>query len=313
MHPDPPSLGVLLRAWHPEPAALLAVALAAVLYAGGLWRLRRRGDPWPLRRTLAFGLGLGSVLLATCTGLGRYGMLSFSVHMVQHMVLSMLSPILLLLGAPLTLALRALPVTAGRAGTPRRLLLRVLHSRLVRTLSFAPVAAALFVVSLYGLYFTPLFALAMGSQVGHVLMLGHFLAVGLLFFWPVVGVDPAPGRPSHMFRILMLAASAPFHAFFGISLMYSSSVLGPDRFLAAARSWGWDPLADQATAGAIAWAFTEVPTLLALGVVFLQWSRDDRRAAVRHDRRAARDGDAELGAYNARLAAMARSSVRERG
>lgn len=302
----PPSADVLLLAWQPDPVVLAGAAVAAGAYGCGLARLARRGDRWPLARTASFGLGLLTVLAVTCTGLGRYGMASFSVHMVQHMVLSMISPILLLLGAPLTLALRALPTCTGAPGIPRRLLLAAVHSRIARIATWPPVAVGVFIVSLYSLYFTPLFTTVMASRPGHLWMLAHFLAVGLLFFWPVIGIDPAPKRPPHGFRMLMLAVTAPFHAFFGIAVMSSTAPLGPDHFAHAARLWDTDPMEDQARAGAIAWAFSEIPTLLTLAVVFLQWNRSERRTATRHDRRAVLDGDAELAAYNKHLSALAR-------
>ncbi|MFJ9544500.1 cytochrome c oxidase assembly protein, partial [Streptomyces sp. NPDC101225] len=191
----PPTLSRLL-AWHPQPLPVepLACALALAAYGLGVWRLRRRGDRWPLARTLLWTAGVLTVAEVTCTGVGGYGMEMFSVHMVQHMVLSMLSPILLLLGAPVTLALRALPTAArGRLG-PREVLTRLLHSRAARVVSSPLFTLPLFIASLYGLYFTPLFDLLMGGWLGHEWMLAHFLATGLLFFWPILGVDPAPRR-----------------------------------------------------------------------------------------------------------------------
>lgn len=94
--------------WSADPFFLVACLLALGLYGWGVLRLRRRGDAWPVGRTVSFAVGVLTVMLVMCTGLNDYGMVMFSVHMVQHMVISMLSPILLLLGAPMTLALRAL-------------------------------------------------------------------------------------------------------------------------------------------------------------------------------------------------------------
>ena len=305
MPTDPPTLARLL-AWHPQPLPVepLACLLALLLYGAGVLRLRRRGDRWPIGRVLAWTGGVLSVAAVTCTGIGGYGMALFSVHMVQHMVLSMLSPVLLLLGAPATLALRALPA-AGRGRTgPRELFTAFLHSRFAAVISSPLFTLPLFIASLYGLYFTPLFDRAMRSWPGHEWMLAHFLATGLLFFWPIMGLDPAPRRPGHLMRMLELFIGMPFHAFFGISVMMSSGpVVG--FFSHPPVAWHVSPLSDQTAGGGIAWAFSEVPTLLVLLALLVQWFRSDARAAARGDRQAARDGDAELAAYNAYLARLA--------
>lgn len=201
------------------------------------------------------------------------------------MVLAMLSPILLLLGAPVTLALRALPA-AGRGRTgPREVLTWFLHSRLARVLSSPLFTLPLFIASLYGLYFTPLFDLAMRSWLGHEWMLAHFLVTGLLFFWPILGIDPAPRRPSHLLRKLELFIGMPFHAFFGIAVMMSSSLI-VGFFAHPPAAWHISPLSDQNTGGGIAWAFSEIPTLLVLMAVLVRWAGSDRRTAARTDRQA---------------------------
>jgi cytochrome c oxidase assembly factor CtaG len=216
----------------------------------------------------------------------------------------MLAPILLLLGAPITLALRALPAARhGRTGL-REILIRLLHSRPARVVSSPLFTLPLFIASLYGLYFSPLFDFLMGSWLGHEWMLAHFLVTGLLFFWPILGVDPAPRRPSHVLRMLELFVGMPFHAFFGIAVMMSSSVIATF-FARPPAAWHIGPLADQNTAGGIAWAFSEVPTLLVLLALLVQWAATDRRTAARTDRQADRDHDAELAAYNAYLARLA--------
>nr|WP_240509811.1 cytochrome c oxidase assembly protein [Streptomyces malaysiense] len=301
----PPTLGRLL-AWHPQPLPVepLVCLLGLALYGLAVWRLRRRGDHWPHHRTLLWSAGVLTVAAVTCTGLNGYGMQMFSAHMVQHMVLSMLSPILLLLGAPITLALRALPA-AGRGRTgPREILVRLVHSRLARVVSSPFFTLPLFIASLYGLYFTPLFDFFMHSWLGHEWMLAHFLMTGLLFFWPIMGVDPAPRRPSHVLRMLELFIGMPFHAFFGIAVMMSSGLI-VGFYAHPPAAWHLDPLADQNTGGGIAWAFSEIPTVLVLLALLVQWAASDRRTADRTDRQARRDQDAELTAYNAYLARLA--------
>ena len=303
----PPSLPRLL-AWHPQPIPLFPVLclIAAVLYGAGTYRLFRRGDRWPIGRALAFVLGLGLVLGMTASGIGGYGMRLLSVHMVQHMTLSLLAPVLLLLGAPVTLALRALHPAARGHRAVREYLVAALHSRPARFLTSALFTLPLFIASLYGLYFTPLFGILMRTWWGHDLMLAHFLIVGLLFFYPLLGVDPAPRRPQPVLGILELLAGMPFHAFFGIAVMMSSAVIAPFFTHVLPATWPTSALADQRTAGGIAWAVGEIPTVLVLLVLAAQWRRADNRAAVRADRAADRNHDAELAAYNQHLADLAR-------
>ncbi|KPC65794.1 cytochrome c oxidase assembly protein [Streptomyces sp. NRRL F-5639] len=286
-----------------EPFFLVGCLLALALYGWGVVRLRRRGDAWPVGRTVGFVAGVLTVALVMCTALNDYGMVLFSVHMVQHMVISMLSPILLLLGAPVTLTLRALPSAGrGRKG-PRELLVALLHSRYMRVITHPAFTIPLFIASLYALYFTPLFDFLMGSKVGHIAMMVHFLAVGLVFFWPIMGVDPGPHRPGYVMRMLELFAGMPFHAFFGIALMMASAPM-VETYADPPASLQVSALSDQSAAGGIAWAFSEIPSVIVLVALVFQWYVSEQRTARRRDRRADRDGDRELAAYNAYLASL---------
>ncbi|WP_328429247.1 cytochrome c oxidase assembly protein [Streptomyces sp. NBC_00443] len=290
-------------AWSADPFFLVACLVGLALYAWGVVRLTRRGDKWPVGRTVSYVAGVLSVMLVMCTGLNDYGMVMFSVHMVQHMVISMLSPILLLLGAPMTLALRAMPPAGrGRKG-PRELLLALLHSRYMRIITHPAFTIPLFIASLYALYFTPLFDFLMGSKPGHIAMMVHFLAVGVVFFWPIIGLDPGPHRPGYLMRMLELFAGMPFHAFFGIALMMASEPM-VETFKNPPASLGIDALSDQNAAGGIAWAFSEIPSVLVLIALLFQWYGSEQRQAKRKDRAADRDGDKELEAYNAYLASL---------
>jgi putative copper resistance protein D len=259
---------------------------------------------WPWWRTLSWVAGNGSLFAVTGTWVNGYSMELFSVHMTQHMVLSFVTPLFLLIGAPVTLALRTLPRGQGAAGAPRALLLEALHSRFARAVAHPLFTVPLFIASLYGVYFTPLFDVLMRSPAGHQLMLAHFVVTGLLFFGPIVGHDPWPRTLSYPARMLELFLPVPFHAFFGVAIMMSDSLIVTSFANPPAR-WGVDTINDQGVAGGIIWAFGELPTVLVLAVVFFSWAKSEERHGRALDRAADRTGDAERLAYNARLRALA--------
>jgi putative copper resistance protein D len=302
----PPTLARLLFDWRLDLIYGSAAIALAVVYLFGVRRLTGRGDGWPVGRTVAWLAGCLGLLLATSSGIGRYAPAMFSVHMAQHMLLGMLVPILLVLGAPVTLGLRTLP-TGGRNGPPgpREWLLAAVHSPVARVLSHPFVTLPLFVGSYYALYFSGLFDAALYQHWAHLGMNLHFLLVGVLFFWPIVGVDPAPRRWPPAARLGIVFASVPFHAFFGVALMSDNTVIGGAFYRALALPWVTDPLADQKLGGGLAWASGEIPLLLVLIAWLVQWSRQDERTARRDDRRADADGDADLTAYNAMLRRLA--------
>jgi putative copper resistance protein D len=237
----------------------------------------------------------------------------FSMHMVAHMLLSMLVPILLVLGAPVTLALRALP-TAGRGDPPgpREWLLAALHSRVSQFLTHPIVATLLFVAGFYGLYFGGLFDAAVDNHAAHVLMNVHFLLSGYLFYWVVIGIDPTPRQIPQLGKLAMVFASLPLHAFFGVVLMGMKTVLGESFYRSLQLSWHTDLLGDQRLGGGIAWAAGEVPLVVVMIALLIQWRRSDERTAKRLDRAADRDDDADLAAYNAMLSALARRDEQSR-
>ncbi|WP_236833151.1 cytochrome c oxidase assembly protein [Blastococcus sp. KM273128] len=302
---EPPTWGRMLLP-HLDAWSVLAVLsiVGLVVYLAAVVRLRRTGVSWPWWRTLAWAGGTASLFAVTGTWLNGYSMVLFSIHMTQHMVLSLITPLLLLLGAPVTLALRTLPRGRGPAGAPRALLLEALHSRFARAVAHPLFTIPLFLASLYGVYFTPLFDALMSNPAGHQFMLAHFVVTGLLFFGPIVAQDPWPRTLGHPGRMMELFLPVPFHAFFGVAIMMAGSLV-VDTFAQPPAGWGVDPLADQAVAGGIVWAFGELPTVLVLSVVFFSWARSDERRARTLDRAADRDGDTELTAYNARLRALA--------
>lgn len=303
----PPTPARILFDWRFDLIFGSAAIVFAALYVAAVLRLRRRGDAWPPGRTLAWLLGCLALLFVTSSGVGRYMPAMFSVHMVAHMGLSMLVPILLVLGAPVSLALRALPA-AGRHDPPgmREWLLAALHSRLSRFLTNPVVATVLFVAGFYGLYLSSLFDTAVSSHAGHLAMNVHFLLSGYLFYWIVIGVDPTPRPIPPLAKVGVVFASLPLHAFFGVVLMGTRRVLGADYYRSLGLSWHTDLLGDQRLGGGIAWAAGELPLVIVMLALLVQWARSDDRTARRLDRAADRDDDAELAAYNAMLAELAR-------
>jgi cytochrome c oxidase assembly factor CtaG len=194
-------------------------------------------------------------------------------------VLSMLAPIFLALGAPVTLALRTL------TRTPRGWLLALLHSKVAAVLAFPPVAFALFVLTPWALYLTGWYDATLRSPYLHEMMHLHFLLVGSLFFWPLLGVDPVPGRVAYPFRMLTVFATLPFHAFLGVTIMSMSGLIAADWYTAQARTWGGTPAQDQELAGGLLWGAGDVVALVIFGVLFVQWVRQSQREAAREDRR----------------------------
>ena len=307
----PPTLARVLFDWRFDLIFGTAAIVAAAIYIAGVVRLRRRGDSWPVGRIIAWLCGCAALLFATSSGVGRYMPAMFSMHMAAHMMLSMLVPVLLVLGAPVTLALRALP-TAGkdRPPGPREWLLAALHSRVSRFFTNPLVATAIFVAGFYGLYFGGIFDAAADSHGAHLAMNAHFLLSGYLFYWVVIGVDPTPRPIPPLAKLAMVFGSLPLHAFFGVVLMGTQTVLAGDFYRSLGLAWHTDLLADQRLGGGIAWSTGEVPLVLVMLALLIQWRRSDDRTAKRLDRAADRDEDADLAAYNNMLAKL---SQREDG
>lgn len=286
MPPDLPRLtlsGVFTQ-WSLDPFLFILTVWIAGLYLVGVMRLRARGDHWPLGRTIAFVVGgLGTFAFATMSGLGTYDTTLLSVHMVQHMLLSMLVPLLLALGAPVTLALRTLPPR------PRRWLLVVLHSRVAKVLTFPPLTLTLFVLSPWMLYFSGWYDASLRSTYVHEMTHVHLVLVGCMFFWPLVGLDPVPGRVIYPFRMLMMLLTLPFHAFLGVTIMGQTTIIGEEWYAALREGpmGAWLPTmaADQHLAGGILWGSGDLVGIAMFLVLFTQWVRDSMKEAAREDRR----------------------------
>jgi cytochrome c oxidase assembly factor CtaG len=304
--PAAPTVLRLLWGWSGNGVGLAIVGLGMAFYLRGVWTMRRRGDAWPVGRTLSWTAGMVTIAWATFGGLGEYSHVLFSAHMASHMLLSMVAPIFLALGAPMTLALRTLPGPRQPGEiSPRSMLLSFLQSRYSRFITHPVVGPVLFVGSLYGLYFSPLFENLMGSHWGHAVMEIHFLAVGLLFYYVLIGIDPSPRSLAPIARFGMLLVTVPFHAFFAISVMSSNTVFALDYWKIVDRPYRTDLLADQYLGGGMAWAMGEIPLVLVMIAILFQWVRSDSREAKRFDRAEDRNEDAALEAYNARLRDLA--------
>jgi cytochrome c oxidase assembly factor CtaG/putative copper export protein len=308
--PASPNIWRVLSLYDPDALMIGVLITAVALYIKGVVILSRRGDKWPVGRTVAFALGISVIDYATSGGLGVYAKFSFEYHMIAHMALGMIAPIGIVLGAPITLALRTLP--QGRNQEERGVrgtLIALLHSKPAGIVTNPVVILALFDGSLFVLYMTKLFGNMMQSHLGHLVMNVHFLLAGILFFHVIIGIDPNPRKVPHIVRIVILFAAMSIHAFFAIALISTSTVIDQGYFASLQTPWNLDLLADQHAGGSIAWAMGEIPILMALVATFIQWMRDDKRETKRIDRNetrmAAMGEPDELAQYNAYLTSLA--------
>ncbi len=301
---EPPSAATLLLGWSFEPLVLLPLLATA---AAWLWAVRRVDAAHPTnrvprRRTAAFLAGLAAIAVALLSGIERYDTTLFSVHMVQHVLLTLVAAPLIALGAPITLALRV--------ATPRvrhRILLPILHSRLLRVLSFPVVATALFAGVMWASHFSPLFEAALEDRLIHDLEHALFLGSALLFWWPAVALDPSPWRMSHPVRLAYVFLQMPQNTFLAVVILNAAAPLYP-HYATLNLAWGPGPLADQALAGGIMWLAGDTLFIAAIASILAGWMRREERDAVVADRRADRERDS----LRAREAVHAERLARER-
>jgi cytochrome c oxidase assembly factor CtaG len=312
-YPPAPTFFSVVGGFHLDPLFFTASLVAGALYIAGAVRLHRRGDAWPVMRTVSWLAGLLIVIWCTNSGISQYAQVTVGLHMLQHMTMTMMGPIFLVLGAPATLALRALRPARGNERGPREWLVWFLHSPITRVLTNPFFVFFVFALGLYGLYMTPLFGFLMGSHVGHVVMQLHFLFAGYLFYWVLIGIDPRPKPLPYWARLLLLLLAMSVHAFFSVVIMMGTTPMAAEWYGVVQPPWVTDPLKDTLQGGQVAWAVSEIPSLIVLLVISFQWARSDEREATRTDRQADRDGDAELTAYNEQLAAMADRDKRSPG
>ncbi|KQZ25478.1 copper transporter [Microbacterium sp. Root553] len=311
--PLPPEFTIdrWFTAWDIDVLWLVAVGFGLFLYLAGVRRLRRRGDRWPIHRTVFWVLGMLLLLWVTGGPINAYQEYLFSVHMLGHMMLSMAIPLLLVSGAPITLALRAIHKRDDGTRGGREWIMWAVHSPFSRVVTHPFVAAGIFILSLWAFYFTDLVRWSMYEHLGHEWMVAHFLISGYLFVMSLVGADPVPYRLPYPGRLITLIAIMAMHAFFGVAIMMQEGLMVADWFGSMGRTWGPSPMEDQYIGGGIAWSIGEIPTLILAITVAIQWSRSDSKLQKRQDRHADRTGEAELEEYNAKLAALAERDRRE--
>lgn len=275
---EPPTVSQVLLNWRFDLVFGTAAVVLALIYLVGVYRLRRGGDFWPPRRTCSWVFGCIAMLFATSSGLGSYMSAMFSIHMLVQLVMAMFVPILLVLGAPVTLALRALR-TSGDDATPgpREWLQSALHSSLARFLTFPGTALLLFVVSGYGLNLTGVFDIVVADHATNVLMTGCWLVTGALFFWVVIGIEPSPHRPSPATRTVTAIAGLLQWVWLGIVLSDRQDVMGESFYRSLGLEWHTELLDDQRLGGGIVSLGAAAALLIVLTVLFSSRNRLSRR------------------------------------
>ena len=265
--------GSVLGQWQFSPVVTVLAAALAVLYLEGAWRVARRhpARPWPWWRTAMFLGGLAVIVLATESGVGAYDDVLFWDHMIQHLMLIMVAPVLLVAGQPVTLLLHAsrnpLHTWAKRA----------VRSRVVTWLTWPPFGVAAYALTITGTHLTGLMNLVMTSQGWHDAEHALYLVVGYLFFLPLLGLEPIRWRISYPVRLLVLFLTMPVDTFTGLALGYSNT---PMAGMGPRPAWAPGPISDLHAGGAVMWIGGDGIMFGLMLVVFLAWSRDGRISAT---------------------------------
>ncbi len=281
-------------------------ALAVTAYLAAVATLRRRGDHWPVGRTIAWLIGWALVVYTTSSGLGRYAPAELSVHISVNLTLNMFAAMIMVLGGFITLLLRA-SRPAGRGAEPglREWLTTSMHSGYLQFIYHPLTALITMVGTYYVLYFTSLFPLSLATHWLHQLLYVHFLVSGYLYYGLIIGVDPPPKELPHLGKLGLILGAMPFHAFFGVILLSMTTLVAEPWYRALSVGWTTRLDHDQFVAGSIAWAAGEFPLIVVLGALITQWVREDNQLARRHDRQTDSGIDDSYDAYNEMLAQLA--------
>jgi len=297
-------------AWRIDILWTTIAAGAVLIYLVGVFRLKRRGDKWPIARTVSWVGGWVFLFYITSGAPNVYEQYLFSVHMTSHMMLTMGVPLLLVPGAPITLLVRAAAKRKDDSRGLREWSLWAVHTKWAQFVSNPIFAGVNFAASLVIFYFTPIFSWATREHVGHQWMIIHFVITGYLFIQALIGIDPGPQQLPYTIRLMLLIGTLAFHAFFGLSLMSGSGLLLADWYGAMGRTWGVDPLSDQQNGGAIAWGIGELPAAVLTIIVSVQWFKSGEREAKRLDRASDRSGNKDIEDYNAYLERLSKLEER---
>lgn len=282
--PGAPSPITLLTTWRLDLLLGVTALALATLYLAGVLRLRRQGESWPVARTASWLGGCATLLVATSSGIALYAPTAFGIHMVAHVLLNMLGPALLVLGGPVSLAMRALPTApSSDPYGPREWLLAVVHSRAARVLTHPVVSSLLLAGSLYALYLTGLFGVVMAEHWAHEVMDVYFLVTGYLWFWTMLGTDEAPRRTPQLARLAATLGLMPLLAFFGVLVLSMDAPIAGMYYRTLDLPWAPDLLAAQQVGGVVGWLGGEIPMLLVLVVVLWQWNRAERSGGAHGD------------------------------
>jgi putative copper resistance protein D len=293
----PPDARSFVVDWTIEPAVAIPILVAALVW---LWlatsvNAAHPTNRVPRARSVCFFGALAAIAIALMSGIDRYDTILFSVHMVQHILLTLVAAPLLALSAPITLLLRA-----STPAVRRRWILPALHSRVVRVVSFPVVAWVLFAAVMWGTHFSPIFDRALEDPFVHDLEHLAYLVAGVLFWWPAVGLDPSPWRMAHPVRVLYVFLQMPQNTFLAVAVLGAGAPLY-QHYATLIRSWGPTPLADQQTAGGIMWLVGDLIFLGAILLLVAGWMRAEERKSAQFDRRA----DVAMAAIREREARLA--------
>lgn len=282
---EAPTAASLLLGWSFDPLTLLPALAALLLWRHAVRKVNREhpANLVPAPRTWAWVAGIAVLLLALASGIERYDTTLFSVHMVQHMLIALVAPMLLVLAGPVTLLLRA-----SSHETRQRWILPVLHSRVLRLLSFPVVAWLLYAGVMWGSHFSPLFDAALENPWIHRLEHGLYLGAGVLFWWQAIGIDPSPSRMGPGARVLFTGLQMPQNTFLALALLMAPAALY-DHYTTTGRTWGPTPLEDQQLAAGIMWVGGDILFVSAVIVLVGLWARHEERRAQREDRRLDRE------------------------